>query len=413
MRMSHGERITGKIKSSAKDFVVEEITGNGTALEVGKDYSAAELGMQTEQGGKFSLFIMQKENWNTAQALKALAKKLGRGFRSAGFAGTKDRISVSTQLCSLFGVSAEQLRDAHIKDIRINGAWQGKAQVRMGELLGNRFTVRIKTEDWNALEKFKHIDAELGGLFPNYFGLQRFGARDNNVKIGLHILRGEFEEAAMAFVADSENEENSEAVVARGRLREERDFKAALSYFPKYLRYERQVLEYLALYPTDFANAIRKLPRQLSLMFVHSVESHIFNAELEERLRSGAPGEAICGTDANGFPKLGSVPGEGCAAFEVANIVGYDTAELTAFEERMLEDLGLSKGDFKVKRMPELNCRGSYRVLLSPYLGMEASQEGGALSARFSLPAGAYATSLLEEFAMQEEVEEQEEIPSG
>ena len=68
---------------------------------------------------------------------------------------------------------------------------------------------------------------------------------------------------------------------------QEQDFKEALKYFPEYLKYERMLLEYLARFPDNYANAIRKLPRSISLMFIHSVESYIFNKELEERINEG------------------------------------------------------------------------------------------------------------------------------
>ena len=106
LRLSKGERALGTIKNSAEDFIVEEIAQNGTPMNIDTQYAPDVLGMQPDPEGKFSVFVMQKYNWNTVQALKAISNKLGRGIQSVGFAGTKDRISKSTQLCSIFGVDA-------------------------------------------------------------------------------------------------------------------------------------------------------------------------------------------------------------------------------------------------------------------------------------------------------------------
>ncbi len=407
-RSAHVEPIEGKIKGSAEDFVVEEITKNGTVLEVNGQYTAQDIGLESKPG-KFSVFVLQKRNWNTLQALREIARRNRRGIKSAAFAGTKDRSSVSTQLCSLFGATPEGLLAMHMKDIRINGAWLSDSQVKMGDLLGNRFTISIDVEGDmdDAKRSVEAIETELGGMFPNYFGSQRFGNRGNNVDVGVHLLKGDFKSAAMAFLTDYENEKMDEAVEARKKLASELDFKAALAYFPMYLKYERQVLDYLWKYPGDYANAMRRLPRQLFLMFVHSVESYIFNAELADRLASGAiepaDGDLVCTAGKLGFPdmsNIGKYDGSSTAQqFIVGNIVGYETKELTEFEAAMLEEMGLTLDDFKAKSVPELNSKGGMRVLFTPYSGFECiDSAGSSVKLRFSLPSGSYATSLLNEF---------------
>ncbi len=410
-RYASTEPVDGSTKASASDFIVEEITSTGSVIEIDRQYSPEELGFKSS-GGKFTVFVMQKKDWNTVQALKVIARHSGRGIKSAAFAGTKDRTSISTQLCSMFGATPERLLSAHIKDIKINGAWSSDSAVKMGDLLGNRFTVRIivnKSID-EAMRSFDAVSTELNGRFPNYFGGQRFGNRGNNVDIGVYMLKGDFESAAMSFLADSKNETMKEAVEARDRLAAEKDFGAALSYFPQYLKYERLLLDYLAKYPGNYANAMRRLPRQLFLMFVHSVESYIFNAELSHRIANGetepAHDDIVCTGGALGFPDLSTatqydnVEGRN-KAFIVGNIVGYETTGLTGFEKDMLEKLGLGLEDFKMKGIPELNSKGGKRVFFAPYAGFEYGISGNDIVSKFSLPSGSYATSLLNEFVRQ------------
>ena len=196
LRLSTGKQAKGIIKSKPEDFRVEEITLSGHVLEMDKVYSPEMLDLKDEPEGKFSIFVMQKTNWNTAQALKTLARKFRRGIKSTCFAGTKDRNAISTQLCSIFGVKAEEVSRAHIKDIKINGAWSATEKVEMGGLLGNRFGITItEASDY---ENIAQVISQLDGVFPNYYGDQRFGNRGSNVDIGVDILKGDFKRGGNA-----------------------------------------------------------------------------------------------------------------------------------------------------------------------------------------------------------------------
>ncbi len=405
LRLAKSRRAKGVIKASAEDFKVEEITSKGFVLETGKAYSPEMLGLKSEEG-KFSIFVMQKKDWNTSQALKAIARKFRRGVKSTSFAGTKDRTSISTQLCSIFGVGAEQLSRMHIKDITINGAWSGNNKIEMGDLLGNRFCISVRElSDYDGLDS---IISELDGVFPNYFGEQRFGNRNTNLAVGTDMLKGDFRSAALRFLTEAQNETNVDARAARERLAKEMDFKEALKYFPEYLKYERSVIEYLAQFPDNYANAIRKLPRSISLMFVHSVEAHIFNRVLEERITNGGikptPDDFVCPENFFGFPDISNVAKFGAdnskGKFIVGNMVGYSTTSVTDTEKEILEELGLDPESFKVKGLNELNSKGTYRVLFAPFKEISHSynEKQETLELKFSLPAGSYATVLTGEF---------------
>jgi len=405
--LSKAKKAQGTIKGFAEDFVVEEIAPNGTLIERNKMYTQNNFSIQADAAAeqKFSVFILQKMNWNTVQALRAIAKRFRHGIGSMGFAGTKDRNSISTQMCSIFGVTQEPLTSVHIKDIAINGAWSSSTGIKLGDLLGNRFTIKIKdTEENSGLEE---ILGELDGVFPNYFGEQRFGNRENNMQIGCDILRGDFESAAMRFLTDCTNETNQDAVEARQRLEKERDFKSALVYFPSYLKYELAVIEYLHRFPGNYANALRRLPRSISLMFVHSVEDYMFNKELEMRVNDGLvkpqKEDLVCDADFFGFPDLAKVRRfddmwDSASLFVVGNIIGYDT-EINSVEKGLLEGLNIEKDMFSLKSVPELNCKGSHRVFFAPFKDFgQRYDDNKNLELGFSLPAGSYATTLLKEF---------------
>ncbi len=391
-------RVRGTIKEAPEDFKVEEITSTGVALEIGRKYTPEELGFSEARDGSFSMIVLQKRNWNTTQALKAVANSVGRGPRSAGFAGTKDRVSESVQLATIFGAEPAALMGINIKDIAINGAWKCDRKISMGELVGNRFAIRICGGDAGELGD---LASSLGGSFPNYFGKQRFGTRGNNHVIGIDMLKGDFESAVMRFLAEPGGETNADARSAREKLGKSYDFADALSYFPKHLKYERSLINYLAVHDSDWLGAIRSLPRPLSLMFVHSVENAIFNAEVTERMMSGRASpeheDIVCAPDTARFFDLKNVSSghERPEGIVMLNILGYMTERITEFEKKSMDELGIEPADFKVRGMRELGCKGSVRVMMSPYREFSVSQEDGAAVVRFSLPAGSYATVML------------------
>ncbi|MBS3067572.1 tRNA pseudouridine(13) synthase TruD [Candidatus Micrarchaeota archaeon] len=356
--------IGGTIKNSPEDFIVEEITTSGEILEINK-----KIEKETKEN-KFVHFILQKRDWSTSDAIKTIAKKLCISFKRFNFAGTKDKIAISTQLCSCFGIEKEEVEQLKIKDIRINGAWYANDKVKLGDLLGNRFTIKVEGVKENAEEIVNRIYSELNGTIPNYFGEQRFGTtRRNTHIIGEKLVRARLKDAMMTFICDSEGEEHVEAKLARKELQATGDFETALKKFPTHLRLERTVIAHLAENENDFAGAFRKLPRNILLLFIHAFQSHMFNILLSEKIKN------VEKSDGNG------------------NIIGYET-ELTKRENELLDELGIRKEDFKIRSLPEISSKGTKRAWLVELKDFSFSNN----TFKFSLPAGSYATVALREF---------------
>ncbi|VVB76956.1 putative tRNA pseudouridine synthase D [uncultured archaeon] len=388
----------GAIKRSPDDFVVKEITSKGHVLEPGKVYDARSLDEEEVPAGKQITFVLEKRDWNTSNAVLAIAKRMGRGRKSMGYAGTKDKFALSVQLASVFHPEPFDMSSIRMKDISINGSWRSDG-VRLGTNLGNAFDVVIRSATSpNAADA---IAEELGGTMPNYFGSQRFGERQNNAKIGTMIMRNELEEAALEFLTGTTNERNEDIVAARRRLRDEGDYKEALSYFPKFLKGERSVIAYLAENKGRYANAFRMLPRGLLLMLIHAVQDQVFNDELDQRIRErNFKSPAYAQRDFYGFPDVDH-PGKS-GDFPLSCMVGYETKEedISDYTRDLMERAGIRKEDFKLKSIPELSTRGSYRALLAPVKNLSHSVEenGTDVRLRFELPGGSYATVLLNEF---------------
>jgi tRNA pseudouridine13 synthase len=386
--LSSSEGIGGDIKRSPEDFAVEEIMPDGTILEL---YKIME---RPDSGSKYTHFVLQKKDYSTASALKRIAKALRIGQKRFSYAGTKDKVAVTTQRVSVFGVPKEKITSLALMDLQANGAWGAKEKVSLGELLGNRFRILWNGEDDSADEKVFETLEELGGKFPNYFGPQRFGStRQNTHRIGELILRKRFQEAAMHFLAEAGEEEHQGAREARSNLLESGDFSAALKVFPKHLKLERTMLAYLSENPSDYIGAFRRLPRYTLLLFVHAFQSFLFNEVLSERIKDGMirkeDGEFYCFSNSYGFPDI-EKPG---TEWLCGKLLGYNSSP-NEREKALLEKHEISLDAFKVEEMPEISSKGGFRPLISPFREFQFKEN----TFRFSLPAGSYATSALREF---------------
>lgn len=396
MTLTAKEGTGGEVKTEPEDFIVKEITKSGAVLQPGVRYKPDEIGEEEAAEGEFTTFVLEKRNWETIRAILMIAKRLGRGRKSISYAGTKDKQAVTVQLACIYGVEPKSMEGISIRDIKINGAW-GSNGLELGENLGNAFSVKLKNIKNGG--NLAPILNELNGVFPNYFDRQRFGYRLNNPRIGLSIIKGEAREAAMAFLTDITNEVDEESREARQRLAEETDFRKALAYFPKRLKYERTMIDYLSRYD-NFANAIRKLPRGIVLMFVHSVEDLIFNAALEERIRAKDFETGMyCKGNFYGFPDLSNMTQKTEGMFAISPLVGYETKEdeISEYEKRMMEKMGIERSEFHIKSFPELSMRGTHRVLLSPVRNFSYTKYESNIQLNFSIPTGSYATIFLNE----------------
>ncbi|MEM0475777.1 MAG: tRNA pseudouridine(13) synthase TruD [Candidatus Norongarragalinales archaeon] len=402
-----------------EEFVVEEITRGGVVLEIDTPVNLGAPQDQTLTRDYFTRFVLQKKNWNSMQALSEIARRLHALPKRFDFAGTKDRAALSTQLCSAFAIPPERLLALKIKDVKILGAWKSKNKVKLGELAGNRFTVTLTPKNCGkpkTTPNAKRIAAKakkMRFVFPNYFGSQRFGSmRGNAAAVGYALLKKDFEAAVnnyLCFTAKGERDDATRA--ARARLAKEKNYAAALDYFPRFLKYERLMLEHLAKSPRDFAGAFSRLPRHLQLLFIHAVQSEIFNEEVEARVKNKklfTPQESdfYCLRDSLGFPlvneanlvedaeKVKALVDAG-EAFLVSELVGANSKP-SAAQAKLLKKKKISVSDFKFSTLPWLSTRGGRRALFAPLLHFEIASEK-PVRVRFSLPSGSYATIAVQE----------------
>ncbi len=421
----------GKIKIVAEDFIVEEIS----------------LEPERKENGNFTIARIKSKNWETNKLVRELSRALGISRKRICFAGTKDKRAVTTQLFC-FQASKEIISKLSLPDVEILDLYTSAKPVEIGNLIGNEFEVLIRNIALPA-EKVKTIVENVNeiilaaGGFPNFYGVQRFGAvRPITHIVGKYILEGNFEKALLTYTAEPIKGEHPEAFEARKFLKESYDFKKALSVYPKELIFERAIIHYLAKESTDYIGALRQLPKNLLMMFIHSYQSYLFNRILSERLRRNYPlGEALIGdlvltvdkynlpchnswvkAEERNIPKLNARIKEG-KAFVSGVIFGAESEFAEGvqgeIESKIIAEEKIKREDFIIPAMPELSSKGERRNLIAPLKALDykinedslhSAIQNSTLRAplkqlrlqsillKFQLQKGCYATSLLREF---------------
>ena len=190
------EPIAGSIKRSPQDFIVQEIS----------------LYPPEHPDGEFTIIELELTNWETNRAIKKICKRLGISRTRVGFGGTKDKRAVTRQLISIRGkVDVDGL---DIKDMEVRRHYLSNSSMRMGDLLGNGFQVRVRDVREGDLQRANATLAELTatGGFPNYFGAQRFGTlRPVTHLVGKHIVFGDFGEAVLIHQGEDRGLDRGEA----------------------------------------------------------------------------------------------------------------------------------------------------------------------------------------------------------
>ncbi len=390
--------IGGKLKGEVEDFIVEEVA----------------LPLPRSAAGRNLILKIRLRNWETNRFVKKLSRMLGISRNRIYFAGTKDKRSVSTQYFCIMNMQDDI--ELNLNDVEILESFRSDACIHLGELLGNRF--RIFVSNANCDSRVENVERELGGFFPNFFGVQRFGAaRPTTHIVGRYILQGRFDEAVRYYIGyQGDFDEDPGRKVFWDSL----DARAAIREIAPRAEYERAMLNHLVVHPDDYAGALRALPKTLLMMFVHGYQSYLFNRMVSERLIRGVevqPGDVVMKTDAHGLPAQDFVRVTGfnvdkirrlCAegrAYVSTILPGYESQLSEGvqgdIEREVLDDEQVDLKMFRVSELPELSSRGRRRNILAPYFDFDHEN----CWFEFQLHRGSYATSLMREFMKQEELQ--------
>ncbi len=319
---------------SPEDFVVEEIPAY----------------LPTGEGGHTFVWV-EKRLRNTEDVARELARAAGVAPRDVGYAGRKDRVAVTRQWFSVPALEPAQALALDLPGVRVLEAARHPHKLRTGQLRGNRFEIVVRgVGDAVAARAIARLEAGCRSGLPNRFGAQRFGREGANATAGLALLRGGGEPG-------------------RGR----------------------------------------RPPDRRALRFaVSALQAAVFNEALrlrESPLDTLEPGDVALIHASGGLFLVEDAALEGPRATRgevsaTGPIFGSKTlataGEPAARERKALAAAGLDP-EAPLPSVPGLRLRGSRRALRMLPGEASAAREGDALRLRFTLPAGSYATVVLEE----------------
>jgi len=144
--------------------------------------------------GEHLFLLIEKENCNTEWVAKQLQRSFNIDSKAMGYAGKKDRHSVSTQWFSvqLPGIilNESEIREKVDNDqFRLIDFSRHNKKLRRGAIAFNHFDILI-TQVEEELDAKSEVSLRDNG-FPNYFGYQRFGIDSSNLPKAEKMLKGE------------------------------------------------------------------------------------------------------------------------------------------------------------------------------------------------------------------------------
>ena len=253
------------------------------------DFQVEEIGDYDPGTGPYLICKMQKINWDQHRAIKAIASGLAISHQRIGFAGTKDKRAVTTQNISIYRITCDKINSLHIPDISLQPLGYAQHQIKLGDLSGNRFFIRIRDVIENDIPDVMSLVSEkVKDGIPNYVGYQRFGVtRPVTHLIGLEILKGNYQEAIRVMIGKPGTMMDNYEKEGRNHYYETENAEETLHLFPIRLSLERSVLHFLVNNPGNYLGAISSLPRTLRSMYVSAFQSWLFNHTLSMRINEG------------------------------------------------------------------------------------------------------------------------------
>lgn len=368
------------------------------------------------------------EGWDTNDFAARLSDILGVSRERVSWAGTKDKRAITTQLFTLTKVDPSNIPEIPRADVEVLG--RAGRTLWFGDLAGNEFeiVVRDPAEPGNADAVSDEL-REFGGgrvAVPNVFGQQRFGSlRPVTHEVGLHVVRGEWKKAVMAYAGNPFDAEPEGTQEARRYVEETQDWTGALDRLPRRLGFERAMVHALdengGSQPEHFREALETAPSNLQRLFVNAAQSYAFNQILSRRLERGLPfheaveGDIVCfaDTDAPGDIAIPDIDRSQTAsgsrlqsvnrhcergrAFVTAPLVGTETefadGEPGEIERAVLDELDLTPSNFDLPG--EFHSTGTRRAILT-HTDLDVGHD--PLTFSFTLPKGSYATVVLREY---------------
>ncbi len=343
-------------------------------FEEPEDFIVEELPLyEPSRTGTHTYFAIRKRNLSTIEVINRIARELRIHTRDIGYAGLKDKNAVTTQVLSVEGVTPEQVLRIEQPAIEVLWAERHTHKLRVGHLRGNRFKLTLRDMSHDTLTQINAVmDRLVTEGVPNRFGVQRFGNKNDSHLIGKALVKADWEAVKCYILANDGVPEQ---------------------------KFERKPVE----------TVVNAIPHKLRRLYLSAYQAHLFNRVLEARMpHLGKLLEGdIAVKHSNGAPFLveqATIEQSRADAFEISPsgpIFGYKmrmpSGDVRDLEISVLADEGVRLEEFR--KVAGIRLSGTRRPLRMPIQLHEVSTVGNNFGVRlgFTLPAGGYATVVLEE----------------
>jgi tRNA pseudouridine13 synthase len=332
-------------------YLTQAIPGIGGVIrETPEDFRVEELPLYLPAGqGEHLYFRVTKRGLSTPDLVTRLSSSLGVKTRCIGVAGLKDARAVTTQMVSAQGVEPDAVARLRLDDRLLGLEVLGphRNRLRKGHHRGNRFRIVVRKVSPDAEARVPSLLEVLARRgVPNYFGPQRQGRKGLNFQLGALLLH----DAA-----------------------------------------RRQTMS-----------------RSKRLWYLHAYQSYLFNHVLArrlDRLDQVLTGDWAMKHDNGACFHVEEALNEQPRAerFEISptgplfgSRMSWATGEPGEMERTCVAALGTTP-EALVEAARDCGFRGERRSLRVPLQGLEWSLTDHEVTVTFTLPPGAYATSVLRE----------------
>lgn len=249
---------------------------------------------------------------DTTTAVKELSRKGGKA--RIGYAGMKDKRGITTQFCTLYRTEAQQIasqgnasgggntKQRGYSVVQVGNFEYVSDELRLGRLTGNRFDIvlrNVQMTDVDDVQKDLLLEAaksmkEKG--FVNYFGTQRFGKYNDTHKVGVAVLQGDYRKA-VDIIMEPKPDDRKDAEEGRkdwqnrfekgqSAENEVECAKRVMKSLNRFMTAETSLMQSLSRKPLDYKRAFSCIPKNLRMMFIHAVQSLIWNKAASYRVSS-------------------------------------------------------------------------------------------------------------------------------
>lgn len=377
-----------------------------------EDFEVHELPLYPASGdGEHVLCEIEKKGLSTFDAVDRLARALDANPRDIGFAGMKDADAVTRQHLTIPRVDVEKALAVEAHGIKVLSAARHRNKLRLGHLAGNRFVIKVRETESNAVDVARPILDRLATTgMPNFFGEQRFGRRGDNHLVGAALLSGDANQVIKLLLGTPIKNVDPSNVFEARRFFEAGDYEAAMAKWPRSSGIERRVLARF-INTGSAKKAMQLVEPKLKRLWVSALQSRLFNDVVEVRL--DALGQLLEGDLAYLHDRGACFTVEDVAkeqpradAFEISPtgpMLGYrmtlPQGAALAVEQAIYDRYGLDRESFK---RPDLEGgKGDRRPIrvrpTETSLTSGTDEHGPFVAVGFTLPPGSFATVVMGE----------------